>query len=81
MDFAHFVGVTTFAPNMWRTISYRCSSYYYYYDYDYVEQRFCREMHTGSIPTIYRGKLGNGEHLSFKAYKHKHNDIFVTIIR
>ena len=33
----------------------------------------CREL--------YRGKLGNGEHLSFEAYKYKHNNIFVTIIR
>ena len=29
----------------------------------------------------YRGKLGNGEHLSFEAYKYKHNDILVTIIK
>ena len=28
----------------------------------------------------YRGKLGNGEHLSLKAYKYKEHNIYVLII-
>ena len=32
------------------------------------------------VPVPYRGKLGNGEHLSFEAYKYKENIIHVIII-
>ena len=30
---------------------------------------------------VYRGKLGNGEHLSLEAYKYKENNIYVIIIK
>ena len=38
-----------------------------------------REFWTSYI--VYRGKLGNGEHLSLEAYKYKENNIYVIIIK
>ena len=45
------------------------------------ESGSCESMGQRSMAIYaYRGKLGNGEHLSFEAYKYKENIIYVIII-
>ena len=55
----------------------------------YIDETFCvgsdghkhyRAHNTKSPLGLCRGKLGNGEHLSFEAYKYKENIIYVIII-